>query len=225
MQKETVRSAIQAVFERVRNEFEVIGQSTNHNNRSEAANNKSQDSYDADFTQLLKERKAKVDAVTDKSDITLRFNTLHHRWLDEAQEITTIVRDGNVPADVFEFGADFGELSFLLQKLPQEDPIVTANLTDCEELYEKVMTMVAIATCPNCANACEVLGLAPDAQPSDIRRAYQDLINVWHSDRLSGNNRLAAGAQKEIQKLQTAYEHITVHTADFFDAESNANKG
>jgi hypothetical protein len=169
---------------------------------------------------LLKERKASVDALTDKSAITLRLSTLHHKLLDEAQEITNIVREGNVPADVFELGADFGELSFLLQKLPQDDPIAKASLTDCEELYEKVMTMVAIANCPDCADAYKVLGLTPEAQLSDIERAYQDLVKVGHSD-----NRLTARAQKEVQQVQAAYEHITVHTADFFDTKSDAEKG
>jgi len=224
MQKETVRSAVQAVLERVRNEFEVIGQ-TYCNNQSEASDDKPQDSCDADFTQLLRERKARVDGLTDKSAITLRFTTLHHKWLDEAQEITSIVREGRVPADVFEFAADFGELSFFLQKLPQEDPTVKANLADCEELYKTVMTMVAIADCPDCGDAYEVLGLTPDAQPSDAKRAYQDLVKLWHSDGFARDNRLNARAQKEFQKAQAAYEHITAHTADFFDAESNANKG
>jgi DnaJ-domain-containing protein 1 len=220
MQKETVRSAIKAVFERVRNEFEVIGQSTHRSNQSEASDNKSQDSYDADFTRLLKERKARVDALADKGAITLRFSALHHKWLDEGQEIKSIVREGSVSADVFEFAADFGELSFLLQKLPQEDPIVKASLADCEGSYEKVMTMVAIARCPDCADACEVLGLTPDAQPSDIERAYQGLVKVRNSD-----NRLTARGQKEVQKVQAAYDHITVHTAAFFDARSDASEG
>lgn len=222
MQKETVRSAIKAVFERVRNEFEVIGPSTHRNNPSEALDDKSQGPYEANFTQLLKKRKARVDSLTDKRALTLRFSTLHHKWLYEAQEITSIVREGNIPADVFEFAADFGELSFLLQKLPQEDPTVKGNLEDCEQLYEKVMTMVLIANCPDCADAYKVLGLTPDAKPSDIKRAYQDLVKVWHSDRFSGDDRLKARAQEEFQKAQAAYEHITVHTADFFDAKSDA---
>jgi hypothetical protein len=53
MQKETVRSAIKAVFERVRNEFEVLGQATQSSKRSEASDNKLQDSYDADLMQTL----------------------------------------------------------------------------------------------------------------------------------------------------------------------------
>ena len=222
-QKETVRSAIQAVLKRVRNEFEVIGQ-THCNNQSETSDNKSQNSYDADFAQMLEERKTKVDALADKSAITLRFSTLRDKWLDDAQEVTSIVREGNVPADVFEFAADFGELSFLLQKTP-EDPIAKANLADCEELYEKVMTMLAIADCPDCKDAYKVLGLTPDAEPTDIKRAHQDLVKVWHSDRFSGDTELTARAQKEVQKVQAAYEHITVHTAAFFDAKPDPEKG
>ncbi len=54
--------------------------------------------------------------------------------------------------------------------------------------------------------AYRVLGLYPGAERDEVKRAYRDLAQVWHPDRFSHNDRLAAKAQKNFKRIQEAFE-------------------
>jgi hypothetical protein len=107
------------------------------NTQAQPLGSQSVDPYEEESTRLLKERKASVDALADNTAITNRFEALHPKWLIDAQTIVTILNRGDVPVDMLEFGTDYGELCFLLQRLPQDDLTVTANLAACQAVYAK----------------------------------------------------------------------------------------
>ena len=52
------------------------------------------------------------------------------------------------------------------------------------------------------------LGVRPGASDEAIRQSYLDLVKVWHPDRFDGNPRLQARAQRELQRLNAAYERL-----------------
>jgi hypothetical protein len=54
--------------------------------------------------------------------------------------------------------------------------------------------------------AYRVLGLAPGSSKDDVRQAYRDLAQVWHPDRFSHNERLEAKAQKNLKRINEAFE-------------------
>jgi DnaJ-class molecular chaperone len=53
----------------------------------------------------------------------------------------------------------------------------------------------------------EVLGVAADATPQEIRRAYQKKVQVYHPDKVAGAaDELQALAEKRTKELNAAYE-------------------
>lgn len=50
-----------------------------------------------------------------------------------------------------------------------------------------------------------VLGLAPDSPWPQVRRAYLDLVQVWHPDRFAGDVRLQAKAAQTMARINIAY--------------------
>lgn len=44
-----------------------------------------------------------------------------------------------------------------------------------------------------------------------IRRAYKDLVRVWHPDRFSGDPRLRRRAEEKSKRLNVAYETLVRH--------------
>ncbi len=53
--------------------------------------------------------------------------------------------------------------------------------------------------------ALRILHVARDATPEQIRRAYLDLVKVWHPDRFQSDARLREKAQRTLQDINTAY--------------------
>ena len=53
--------------------------------------------------------------------------------------------------------------------------------------------------------ALRILRVARDASPAEIRRAYLDLVKVWHPDRFQTDARLREKAQRTLQEINTAY--------------------
>jgi curved DNA-binding protein CbpA len=49
-----------------------------------------------------------------------------------------------------------------------------------------------------------VLGVTAAASEEEIRRAYLDLIKVWHPDRFLGDLRLQAKATRQLQLVNVA---------------------
>ena len=54
--------------------------------------------------------------------------------------------------------------------------------------------------------AYKVLGLYPGASKDEVKRAYRDMAQVWHPDRFEHNERLAQKAQKNLKRINEAFE-------------------
>jgi curved DNA-binding protein CbpA len=61
--------------------------------------------------------------------------------------------------------------------------------------------------------AYRTLGLDPSASPEGVRRAYRDLVKVWHPDRFAHDPGLQAKASAQLQQINEAYELLTDSTA------------
>jgi hypothetical protein len=55
------------------------------------------------------------------------------------------------------------------------------------------------------SRACHVLGISPGAGKEAIRTNYRDLVQVWHPDRFSGNDRLRRKAEEQLREINEAY--------------------
>lgn len=54
----------------------------------------------------------------------------------------------------------------------------------------------------------EILKLDANASLSEVKQAYQDLVNVWHPDRFSHNPRLQKKAEEKLKKINMAYSEV-----------------
>jgi len=54
----------------------------------------------------------------------------------------------------------------------------------------------------------QVLGVAPNASWEEVRRAYKDLVRVWHPDRFQSDPKLRGKAEQQLQKINEAYEAL-----------------
>jgi DnaJ-domain-containing protein 1 len=54
----------------------------------------------------------------------------------------------------------------------------------------------------------EILELNPGASQEELNQAYRDLVNVWHPDRFSNNQRLQKKAEEKLKEINAAYEYI-----------------
>jgi DnaJ-class molecular chaperone len=61
---------------------------------------------------------------------------------------------------------------------------------------------------PSTDQCLRVLGLERDATPGDCHRAYKDLVEVWHPDRLAHNERLRLLATDRLKEINEAYAHL-----------------
>ena len=52
----------------------------------------------------------------------------------------------------------------------------------------------------------QLLGLASDASPEEVKQAYRDLVKVWHPDRFAHDERLRLKAQEHLKEINGAYE-------------------
>lgn len=53
-----------------------------------------------------------------------------------------------------------------------------------------------------------LLDLKPEASPDEVRRAYRELVKVWHPDRFQNDSSLYAKAQEKLKEINLAYEQI-----------------
>ncbi len=60
----------------------------------------------------------------------------------------------------------------------------------------------------------EILGVEYDAPLSEVRRAYRDLVMVWHPDRFAGNERLQKAATEKLIAINEAYRFLRSHALD-----------
>lgn len=56
-----------------------------------------------------------------------------------------------------------------------------------------------------------VLELKTCSSQEEARRAYRDLVRVWHPDRFSGDARLRKRAEEKVKQLNVAYEDLVRH--------------
>ncbi len=54
----------------------------------------------------------------------------------------------------------------------------------------------------------KVLELEPGASPEETKRAYRDLVQIWHPDHYSHNSRLQQKAEEKLKKINAAYEYL-----------------
>lgn len=54
----------------------------------------------------------------------------------------------------------------------------------------------------------EMLELASGASLEEVKRAYRDLVKVWHPDRFTHDPRLQEKAQEKLKKINEAYTHL-----------------
>jgi hypothetical protein len=59
------------------------------------------------------------------------------------------------------------------------------------------------------SQALAVLGLQGQVTKGEVRRAYLDLVKVWHPDRFAADPRLQAKAQAQLKAFNAAYEFLS----------------
>jgi TPR repeat protein len=63
----------------------------------------------------------------------------------------------------------------------------------------------------NLQDCLRLLELGPGANLEDVKRAYRELVKVWHPDRFTGDAVLQEKAQERIKRINAAYETLTVY--------------
>jgi hypothetical protein len=58
-----------------------------------------------------------------------------------------------------------------------------------------------------------LLEVKPGASPEEVRRAYLDLVKVWHPDRFPNDPRLTAKADQRLMEINLAYERLRAPVA------------
>lgn len=61
---------------------------------------------------------------------------------------------------------------------------------------------------------CDLLDLCPGYSQEDLKQAYKDLVQVWHPDRFTHNQRLQDKAETKLKQLNKAYEILERALAD-----------
>ncbi len=54
----------------------------------------------------------------------------------------------------------------------------------------------------------EILGLESVASPEELKRAYRDLVQIWHPDRFHSNPGLGKIAGEKLKEINFAYKHL-----------------
>jgi DnaJ-class molecular chaperone len=60
----------------------------------------------------------------------------------------------------------------------------------------------------NITKSYKTLDLKTGAPIDDVRKAYKDMVRVWHPDRFAGNIRLRAKANEKLKEINFAYSEI-----------------
>ena len=63
----------------------------------------------------------------------------------------------------------------------------------------------------NIKRCLEILELESVSSPGELKRAYRDLVQIWHPDRFHGNPRLEHNAGKKLKEITLAYKHLLVY--------------
>jgi curved DNA-binding protein CbpA len=68
----------------------------------------------------------------------------------------------------------------------------------------------------NITKSYKTLDLKTGASIDDARKAYKDMVRVWHPDRFAGNPRLRAKANEKLKEVNLAYGEIKFFLANDF---------
>jgi curved DNA-binding protein CbpA len=66
----------------------------------------------------------------------------------------------------------------------------------------------------------KILGLENATSQKQVKRAYRDLVHIWHPDRFTFDTRLKIKAEAKLQEINIAYEHLI----DFLSSGNEKNK-
>lgn len=61
---------------------------------------------------------------------------------------------------------------------------------------------------PSTDDCLKLLGLERGAAPDDYRRAYKDLVEVWHPDRFPHNERIQLMANERLKEINEAFVYL-----------------
>jgi hypothetical protein len=53
---------------------------------------------------------------------------------------------------------------------------------------------------------CDLLDLRPGYSQDELRQSYKDLVQIWHPDRFTHNERLQEKAEAKLKEINQAYE-------------------
>jgi DnaJ-class molecular chaperone len=56
-----------------------------------------------------------------------------------------------------------------------------------------------------------ILGLDPEADEAQVKRAYKAQVRRWHPDQFSGGSAIQAGAEEQLKQINIAYARIKHH--------------
>lgn len=71
------------------------------------------------------------------------------------------------------------------------------------------------------SRCCRMLGVKHGASLEDVKKVYRDLVQVWHPDRFSANERLQTKAQEQLKEINLAFEYLVANAfQDGFLVES-----
>jgi curved DNA-binding protein CbpA len=68
------------------------------------------------------------------------------------------------------------------------------------------------------------LDLKAGAGQEEIRQSWRDLVQVWHPDRFSGNQRLQLKAEEMLKRINDAYEHLRSMDPESLRATGGASR-
>jgi hypothetical protein len=55
---------------------------------------------------------------------------------------------------------------------------------------------------------CRLLGVKSGATEEELKKAYRDLVQVWHPDRFSANERLKIKAEEQLKEINVGFEYL-----------------
>src|SRR5580692_9889731 len=55
---------------------------------------------------------------------------------------------------------------------------------------------------------CRVLNVTPGETLEEVKAEYRDLVQIWHPDRFSENDRLLKKAQERLKEINLAWEYL-----------------
>jgi curved DNA-binding protein CbpA len=81
-------------------------------------------------------------------------------------------------------------------------------LNDVFSQRAKLLTRVHWKVKMDIQRCFEILEIKSDASPEEAKRAYKDIVSVWHPDRFSNNPRLEQKAGEKLKEVNAAYEKV-----------------